>query len=72
MDSIRTVKITIKKGSTGKHSYSVALPKSLLKEAGILNVEDGKEELATDILIAKVIEVEINGRKIKGIFYYKP
>ncbi|RLG00337.1 MAG: hypothetical protein DRN49_03090 [Thaumarchaeota archaeon] len=73
MNSLRTVKITIKRGSTGKASYSVALPKELLREVNILKIIDNNEVLATNILIARVIEYEIEpGRKVKGIFYHKP
>ena len=68
MKSIRTVKISVKKGATERHSYSVALPKDLLKETGILIEKEGKEELTARILIAEVIEYK--GKK--AIVYYKP
>ena len=73
MNSLRTVKISIKRGSTGKASYSVALPKELLREAGFLKKERDKETLVTRILMARVIEYEVEpGKKVKGILYYKP
>ena len=62
------MKISMKKGATEKRSYSVALPKDLLKEAGILVEKEGKEELTARVLIAEVIEWK--GKK--AIAYYPP
>ncbi len=44
-------------------TYNVALPKRFAEELGYKG---------GDILHVRIIEATINGRKVKGIFYYKP
>jgi len=56
------VRVVAKK-SKGYVTYNVALPKRFAEELGYKG---------GDILHVRVIEYEVNGRRVKGIFYYKP
>ncbi len=60
------VRVSIKKSRRDDReyvSYSIALPKRFADELGIRG---------GDILHARIVEIEIDGKKVKGILYYKP
>ena len=44
-------------------TYNVALPKRFAEELGIKG---------GDILHVRIIEYEVDGKRVKGVFYYKP
>ncbi len=59
------VRVTIKRSiRNGKEyiSYAVALPRKIAEELGFKG---------GDILHVRIVELEINGRKVKGALYYK-
>jgi len=62
LDRKVSVKVVTKK-SRGIESYTVTLPKDFARE---LDIKGG------DILFVVIAEVEVDGIKRKGIFYYKP
>mgnify|MGYP000094190042 CR=1 FL=1 len=57
----KVVKVQRKKA--GVDVYYITLPKDFAKE---LSIRVG------DYLHTRIIEVEVDGRRVRGIFYYKP
>jgi bifunctional DNA-binding transcriptional regulator/antitoxin component of YhaV-PrlF toxin-antitoxin module len=55
------VKVGVSKSKTGER-YIVTIPKKLVKTLGWSK---------GDYLVAKVVEVDVSGRRMKGILYYK-
>ena len=53
----------IKKQGAGGYSTIVTIPKAIAEELGI------KPE---DIILARLLETEIDGKPVRGVFFYKP
>ena len=62
MDSEKAVRVVSKKSRDYVY-YNITLPKEFAEELGIKS---------GDILHARIIEIEIDGAKRRGVFYYKP
>ncbi len=57
------VTATKKKGAGESFSIAVTIPKALAEE---LRINPG------DPILAKLLEAEVDGKRVKGVFFYKP